>query len=139
MTGVLVGECSMIMTTKFNKPIVIDWAELASKYWRPSPEKEYIVEFGDWHIGESNFGNADLPPRKVLVLNVYTVQANDEDHEEYTPPKEFSTYNWSFIEGIRPIIDKAVKEGRDRVYVQLKRNTKGTYSLFTYNVRMGKA
>lgn len=125
----------MAMSIKKEVP-GIEWSKLSGKYWTAQPDKEYIIEFGNWRIEETQFNNPELPPRNVLVMNVYTLQEGDNKLEEFDPPKEFSTMSYSFIENIRPIIDKAVREGKDRIYVQLKKTGKHQYSIFSVRMRL---
>lgn len=110
---------------------MINWDELSGKYWKPTPDKEYIVMFTNWRVDLTDYGEAGRTPRKVLVLDVKSVSC-DGKLQEFLEPKEFSTANHTFIDGVKDIIDRANATGQAAIFVQLKKNSKRVYSVFSW-------
>ena len=110
----------------------LDWSRIEQPYWKPTPDKEYIIEATNWRIVMKDFGKTDAPQRDTFAMDVVSVSVDGHD-EFFTKPKEFATTNRTFIENIKPIIQKAVRENRDNVWIQLKKNNKGVYSVFTFH------
>lgn len=104
----------------------LEWNEL-SNYWKPTPEKEYLVVFTNPRIEKKDFGRAELPPKKCLVLDVLQV-----NNEVFKDKKEFSTTNHTFIEGVRKIVDDAIASGQQEFAVHLRKSSKGIYSIFSF-------
>jgi hypothetical protein len=113
----------------------VEWPKLEGKFWKADNDVQYLVQFANPRIEERTYGDSS-PPKTVLVLDVLSMQrdgAELKDAIHYTPPKEFSTRNSSFIAAIRPILEEATKERRESVTVLLRRTGMGKEVLYSVN------
>lgn len=116
----------------------VDWSKLDnsnSKYWKPEPDTQYIVEFTNPRVEDRAFGQSDTP-KTVIVLDVLNIQKDGGTPGEtiyFHPPKEFSSRSSTFINAVRPIIDKAILEGSSSILVMLRKTGQGKEVSYNIN------
>lgn len=104
----------------------VDFSVFGNDYWKPEDDKDYFVVFGNPRIERRKFKD-DNEEKPVLVLDVFSV-----GKEVFVKPKEFSTSARTFRDQIRPLIERAVKENRERIRVVLKRKNGKEYTITDY-------
>lgn len=114
----------------------IDWPKLEGSFWKPDNNTQYIVEFTNPRIEEKLFKDSTTP-KAMLYLDVVSVEKDEGDKMptvvHYHPYKTFSTINKSFLESIKPLIQKAIANNQQSVIVFLTKTGSGSDTTYSIN------
>lgn len=105
----------------------VDFSVFATNYWKPEDDKDYVVVLSNPRTEEREF--KDKGKKWQLIHDVLSVNG-----DPLPKPQEFSTGSRSFIEGIKPIIEAAAREGREKYTVILRRKNGKEYTLADYDL-----
>lgn len=100
--------------------MVIDWKKFegTGKFvsFEDNTPKKLIMT--NWREDTAQFGSE--PARPALKLDVLS-----EDGNPCQPPKELTAANHTLVMGLRPVIEKAEKEGAGQISVAVQRSGQG--------------
>jgi hypothetical protein len=117
----------------------INWTVLESKFWKPEIGKEYVLTVTNWRNDTTTYGRTN-EPKNVLSMDVIReADAVTGAGKEFTMPKVFSEDHYTFINAIKPIIDRAEKEGKTQLHIGLKKekdatNNRVRYIIYTFTI-----
>ena len=113
----------------------IDWSRIESKYFTVIPDVEYIVEVVDFKIVKKDFHKPNEEPEDGLSMHIASCSANGVE-EFYSRPKELFTKSVAFVQQVKPILQRAVMERRDSVWLTFKRSKNNNWTVFSWEPKM---
>ena len=113
----------------------IDWSRIESKYFTVIPDVEYIVEVVDFQIVKKDFHKPNEEPEDGLSMYIVSCSANGSE-EFYSRPKELFTKSVAFIQQVKPILQRAVMDRRDSVWLQFKRSKNNNWTVFSWEPKL---
>lgn len=103
----------------------IDWSKFQSKYLKVEIGKQHRVCLTNWRQETKKFGETD-EARVALVFDVVAV----DDVNYSDAPLEWATTGASLIFELKPVIERAMSKGKDKIYILLKRKSQQEFQFF---------
>lgn len=107
------------------------------KYWTPEQGKEYIIEIIGNEYKQETFKQND-GREEVKDVMVYKISALQEIGSNYVStfetPKEWKTASQKVHRIIQQIINDTIREGKENIRIQLRRDTDNKYTVFKWTM-----
>lgn len=100
--------------------MVIDWSKFESsgKFVTFEDNKVKQLVLSGWRMASAKFGND--PEKPALKFDVLS-----EDGVACEPIKELTASNYTLVQGLRPLIEKADQNGRNSIVAAIKKSGQG--------------
>ncbi len=103
----------------------IDWDVFATKFVKLVSGNQYTMLLRNWRVEHTDFGGKKETPVPVLAFDVLRLDKQDFSDE----PKTFTSGALSFVNEIRPLIERAEECGVKQLRVILKYGNDQQYSV----------